>query len=301
MCVYSHKRQMHFQQLSCIRNNFGDQPARPAPTSAPPRNPGFGQARLRLRRATRARVGASRDRHGAPRQSRGCAPLRAGRPRSQGTAALSGDAARSQGTAALPGDGCAPRGRLRSQGGCAPRGRRRRSQGTAAAFSGDGCGVLRERLRSQGTAALSGDGCGVLRGRPCAPRERLRSQGTAALSRGRLRRSQGTAALPGDGCAPRGGDAAARCAPRGRLPALAPGDGCVLRGRLLEPTGRQGLRLRTRRTRGREPHLPRYSPDGDDRTAHRGPVHVPRPRRTAGPGPFHATVQRPISMIRPAA
>ena len=246
MCVYSHKRQMHFQQLSCIRNNFGDQPARPAPTSAPPRNPGFGQARLRLRRATRARVGASRDRHGAPRQSRGCAPLRAGRPRSQGTAALSGDAR-------------APRERLRSQG-------------TAAAFSGNGC-APRERLRSQGTAALPENGC--------APR-------------GRLRRSQGTAALPGDGCAPRG-------RPRSQGTAALPGDGCVLRGRLLEPTGRQGLRLRTRRTRGREPHLPRYSPDGDDRTAHRGPVHVPRPRRTAGPGPFHATVQRPISMIRPAA
>ena len=194
MCVYSHKRQMHFQQLSCIRNNFGDQPARPAPTSAPPRNPGFGQARLRLRRATRARVGASRDRHGAPRQSRGCAPLRAGRPRSQGTAALSGDARAP--TAALPGNGCAPRGRLRSGNGCAAfsgdgcaprerlrsRGRLRRSQGTAAAFSGngcaprDGCGVLRERLRSQGTAALPGNGC--------APRGRLRSQGTAAFSGG---------------------------------------------------------------------------------------------------------------------
>ena len=121
MCVYSHKRQIHFQQLSCIRNNFGDQPARPAPTSAPPRPPGPGWAR--------AAIGTARhDKHGA--------------------------APRCRRDAALPGNGCALRGRLRrSQGtatalsgdGCAP---------------GDGCGALRGRLRrSQGTTALPGDGC----------------------------------------------------------------------------------------------------------------------------------------------
>ena len=190
MYAYSHKTHINFPLLPPVRNNFGDQPVRPAPTSAPPRHPGFGQARLRLRRATRVRVGASRARHGAPRQSRGCAPLRAGRPRSQGTAALSGD-------------GCAPRERLRSQG--------------TAALPGNGC-ALRGRLRSQGTCVCQPDGRARAPRDARAPRERLRSQGTAAL----------------------------------------PGDGCALRGRLLEPTGRQGLRLRTRRTRGSEPHLPRY-------------------------------------------
>ena len=222
MYAYSHKTHINFPLLPPVRNNFGDQPVRPAPTSAPPRHPGFGQARLRLRRATRVRVGASRARHGAPRQSRGCAPLRAGRPRSQGTAALSGDGCalrerlRSQGTAALPGNVCVPAGRPRSR----PTGRARaprerlRSQGTAA-LPGNVCvpaGRPRSRPtgrpRSQGTAALSGDGC--------APRERVCASRTAALAphgtpalpgngcalRGRLR-SQGTAALPGDGCSSR--------------------------------------------------------------------------------------------------
>ena len=127
-----------------------------------------GLPRLRLRRATRARVGASRARHGTPRQSRGCAPLRAGRPRSQGTAALSGD-------------GCAPRGRLRSQGTCV-------CQRTAALRGR--LRALRERLRSQGTAALPGN--------VCVPAGRPRSRPTGRP------RSQGTAALSGDGCAPRG-------------------------------------------------------------------------------------------------
>ena len=148
-----------------------------------------GLPRLRLRRATRARVGASRARHGTPRQSRGCAPLRAGRPRSQGTAALSGDGCaprerlRSQGTAALPGNGCALRGRLRSQGTCVcqPDGRARAPRDARAP---------RERLRSQGTAALPGN--------VCVPAGRPRSRPTGRP------RSQGTAALSGDGCAPRG-------------------------------------------------------------------------------------------------
>ena len=115
---------------ACIRNGFGDQPARPAPTSAPPRPPGPGWER--------AAIGTARhDNHGAA-------------PRCRRDARAPRERLRSQGTAALPGDGCAP-GDAR-----APRGRLR-SQGTAA-LPGDGC-APRGRLRSQGTAALPGDGC----------------------------------------------------------------------------------------------------------------------------------------------
>ena len=272
---------MHFQQLSCIRNNFGDQPARPAPTSAPPRNPGFGQARLRLR-LSRSRLPALGSRVGGPvRASRRSAARRTHDNPHGGCAQRCGRDARrllrerlrSQGTPALARAASAPclRGppiyravsyktfrlnvRLKSGNGIfifvTPR--------VAMASVINRPGLPRLRLRR---ATQASDGCASSRATGCAgsSRDRLRTTtitglrpvaggtalpGNGCAPRERLR-SQGTAALPGDGCAPRGR------LRRSQGTAAFSGGGCssrqVDKDCVFEPAGPAGANLTSRGT-----------------------------------------------------